>query len=127
MKEKPAVSERVVCPYCRQPAKLMHSSAIYRGRSFGLVWACLPCDAYVGVHKNSATFEPLGSLANKELREWRVRAHTVFDALWRSGRTDRKGAYRILCEKMGMTKSRGHIAKFDIEECRKLVEVLKDG
>lgn len=115
----------IVCPYCNQQAKLVDSSVIYNGRSFGMIWLCKPCDAYVGTHRNSKEHVPLGRLANKELRMWKMKAHAVFDPLWRSGKMTRDAAYSMLRNVMGMTESQAHIGKFDVEDCKRLVEVLK--
>jgi len=103
---------------------LADSAEIYGGRSYGMIWLCRPCDAYVGTHKNSKDHAPLGRLANKELREWKKKAHAVFDPLWKTGNMGRKEAYRFLCEKMNMTESQAHIGKFDVVECKKLVALL---
>jgi len=49
------MSERMVCPYCGLPAKLVDSEIIYNGRSFGNAWVCSnypECDAYVGCHRD---------------------------------------------------------------------------
>lgn len=72
---------RVICPYCHQPARYTDSAPLYRGNSYGMVWLCDPCGAWVGCHGN--TDEPLGRLANKELREWKQKAHAAFDPLWK--------------------------------------------
>ena len=54
----------VLCPYCGQPATLVDSEYVY-GVSYGSkLWRCDPCDAHVGVHKNSERFKPLGTLAD---------------------------------------------------------------
>ncbi len=114
-----------ICPYCHEAAKLVDSAIVY-GRSFGPIWDCRPCDAYVGVHANSPTHKAKGSLANRELREWRKRAHAAFDRLWQSGQMTRPAAYLLLQEKMGMNSREGHIGKFTIEQCRKVVELFEE-
>lgn len=114
----------VICPYCGQPAKLTDSTHLYGGRSYGLVWDCRPCDAYVGVHRNSPKHAPLGRLANKELRTWKMKAHAAFDPLWKSGRMSRKDAYRLMQRLLGVGKKDAHIGMFDVGQCRRLVESL---
>ena len=86
--------------YCGQQAKFIDSVIVY-GKSYGMIWLCGPCDAYVGTHVGRD--EPLGRLANKELREWKIRAHTVFDKLWNRGTMTRKAAYAHLQKLMSMT------------------------
>lgn len=113
----------VTCPYCDGPAVLVDSAEVY-GRSYGKMWLCRPCKAYVGVHKG--TDKPLGTLANAELREWRKRAHAAFDLLWKSRRMSRGKAYRKLMQIVGVCHENAHIGMFNIEQCKKLIEGLED-
>jgi len=64
-------------------------------------------------------------LRSSSLADARVRAHEVFDELWLDGAMTRPDAYRWLCEVMEKTEDEGHIARFDIDECRKLAEKVK--
>lgn len=113
----------VSCPYCGQQAEYVDSAEIY-GRSYGMVYLCRPCDAYVGVHEG--TDQPLGRLANRELRRWRNRAHAMFDPLWQRGRYRRRrnDAYEWLAGKMGLTKEETHIAMFDVEQCKQVIQIM---
>lgn len=115
----------VRCPYCRKLAVLISSKFIY-GCDHGMVWACLDCDAYVGTHKGgSRHLRPLGSLANKELRGLRALAHKHFDALWQDGLMSRQEAYKLLRKKMHLNRQQAHIAKFSVEQCLQLLEILR--
>ena len=116
----------VACPYCGQPAKLVDSATVYHGRSYGMIWDCRPCDAYVGVHKNSRDFKPLGRLANRELRGWKQRAHAAFDPLWLGlgAKMKRWEAYAFMQQAMGLTSEDAHIGKFTVEDCKNLVSIL---
>jgi len=114
----------VSCPYCGCCAKLMDSSIIY-GRSYGMLWACLPCNAYVGCHSNSPTHKPKGTLANAELREARKRVHAVFDPLWKNGKYTRKQAYQIIADTMGLKLSATHIGMFDLSQCEVAMEAIE--
>lgn len=109
----------VICQYCGREAEFVDSAEVYDGRSYGMIYLCRHCDAYVGVHKG--TDRPLGILANKELRRWKNAAHAAFDPLWRSGKYKRRTAYKLLSEKMGMPKERTHIGMFDIEQCKQAI------
>lgn len=110
-----------ICPYCHQFARLVDSAIVY-GRSYGKMWLCSPCRAWVGVHKNSLSHKPLGRLANAELREWKQQAHRAFDPLWTLGRMSRWSAYRRAARLMGRKEI--HIGEFDVEDCRRLITVL---
>ena len=111
-----------ICPYCQKPAKLIDSAAVYNGRSYGLIWDCRPCDAYVGVHKG--TENALGTLANHETRRARMRAHAAFDPLWQREGMSRKGAYGLMQAVMGMTAEEAHISRMTVEQCHRLIHAL---
>ncbi len=109
------------CPYCKQEAKWCENKEKY-GRNFGksyMCYFCKDCDAYVGTHQN--TRRPLGTMANAELRWWRIKAHEIIDRRWKSGEMKRKTMYKMLDEMMGKTM---HIGQSTIEECKKIIELF---
>jgi hypothetical protein len=117
----------VKCPYCNSEANLVTGYEIYPHRpdlADLKAWACRPCDAWVGTHKNSPEHKPLGRLANAELRKAKMAAHAVFDPLWKSGRMSRKEAYSMLSEKMSIPKDQAHIGMFDVDQCRAVVNIF---
>ena len=79
MKKKP-----IRCPYCGGTAVLRDASYVYGGESgHKHLYVCQhypECNAYVGVHEG--TLIPLGTLADRELRNKRIRAHQTFDRIW---------------------------------------------
>ena len=90
----------VICPYCGKPAALVDDEVIY-GRSYGhKAYWCKPCDAYVGCHKGTET--PMGRLANRELRKWKMRAHAAFDMIWKCRYMRRYNAYAWLAEELNI-------------------------
>ena len=112
------------CPYCGNAAELKTGHHVYPHRpdlAHLKIWACDPCDAWVGTHKNSPTHAPLGRLANAELRRAKMAAHAAFDPLWKSGQMSRSKAYTLLSQKMGLTKEQTHIGMFDVEQCETVV------
>lgn len=118
-----------ICPYCRCNSKYVDSSLIY-GKSYGMVYYCGGCDAYVGVHKG--TNKSLGRLANKELRDAKKEAHFYFDSLWKHGikkgrskHEVRNSAYNWLSKKIGTPKKFTHIGMFNINLCRETVRICK--
>lgn len=115
-----------VCPYCSRPAKLVTSAEVYGAsdKDFGMFWLCRPCDAYVGTHKHSPTHAPLGRLADKELRRWKQKAHAAFDPMWQRSGLTRSEAYQHLADIMDLPKKEAHIGKFDVEQCKKVVELI---
>lgn len=116
-------SKAVKCPYCGKNAGLTDSKKIY-GKSFGMIYLCFPCEAYVGVHER--TYKPLGTLANQELRICRRVAHDVFDKLWKDEHMTRKDAYGWLAHALGLPVKDAHIAMFDLDLCKKVITVSYD-
>lgn len=117
------------CDYCLMLAAFVDSQIVYR-RSYGMIYYCCDCEAWVGVHKG--TSRPLGRLANKELRKAKMEAHKYFDNLWqRKMKTGcKKGparglGYKWLSEQLGIEISLCHIGMFDVEQCKKVVDVCK--
>ncbi|MDD2878560.1 MAG: zinc-finger-containing protein [Acidiphilium sp.] len=121
--------EREVFCTCGRLTRLLHSSQAIYGKDFGPVWYCDPCDAWVGVHRNSPTFAPLGKPADKRTRLSRRAAHRAFDPLWiatvgRSGTSRakaRKRGYAWLAARIGIPVKKCHIGYFDEPRCRRVV------
>lgn len=117
----------VNCPYCGKTAYLVGGKKIYPhrpdlfGKSF---YECEPCEAFVGCH--TGTINPLGRLANLELRKKKMAAHAVFDPIWRTGKMTRGDAYKVLAEKLGIEQKDCHIGMFDVDMCNKVIEVVKE-
>lgn len=120
----------VMCPYCGKAAQhRLTSSALYTsGRDYGPVWICDPCKAWVGCHKNG---QPLGRLANAELRRAKIDAHAAFDPLWQAkmrrdnvskGKARGKG-YAWLARQLGLPPQDAHIGMFDVAMCRRVIDV----
>lgn len=122
---------KINCPYCGKPAVLTDSAEVYR-RSYGMIWICRPCKAWVGTYKDGKN-TPLGRLANAELRDWKKKAHAWFDPLWKAkirrdhcGKTEaRTAAYAWLAKKLGIPGEECHIGMFDIEMCKKVIEICR--
>lgn len=112
----------VYCDYCGRRAEYVDSAAVY-GKSYGMIYLCRHCNAYVGVHKG--TDKPLGRLANSELRCWKKAAHRAFDPLWKYGsfRGHRGAAYRWLSERMELPIEKTHIGMFDVAQCKRAIQI----
>lgn len=116
---------KVKCDYCGCVAKFCDSKIVY-GRSYGKIYYCGDCNAYVGVHKG--TDKPLGRLANAELRYWKKAAHAAFDPLWKYGRFRgyRNAAYGWLADRMGLPVEKTHIGMFDVAQCKKAIQICRN-
>lgn len=112
----------VICPYCGKEAIWWDNKRIY-GKNFGKSYKCYlckDCDAYVGCHNNTKV--PLGTLANKDLRNLRRQAHALFDPLWKTGKMTRKEAYKLLDDHFGREI---HIGESDNAQCMAIIHFLK--
>ena len=112
----------VHCDYCGGLAEFVDSSVIY-GESYGMIYLCRRCNAYVGVHRG--TDRPLGRLANAELRHWKKAAHNAFDPLWKYGcfRGHRVAAYHWLSERLGLPIEKTQIGMFDTALCKRAIQI----
>lgn len=109
----------MICPYCHTNAMWTENKRIY-GKNYGksyMCWWCPVCKAYVGCHNN--TRQPLGTMANKMLRDWRITAHSFFDPLWKKGKINRKELYKKISKDLG---KQIHIAWADTKDCGKIIE-----
>lgn len=121
------------CPYCGKDSVYMDSAFFYNGQSFGMVWACVPCRAFVGCHPG--TDISLGRLAAADLRVLKMKTHEEFDKLWKTGAinriwrkylpetTNRKKAYIWLARELGISSELCHIGMFDAPTCFNVIDI----
>lgn len=112
------------CPYCHKEARWCENKERY-GKNYGasyMCYWCKECDAYVGCHQNSR--KPLGTMANAELRAWRMKAHAHIDPLWKEQGWARREVYRFLSQELGKEI---HIGESDIEMCKKILAINFEG
>ena len=81
---------------------------------------CKSCDAYVGCHNN--TERPLGTMANKELRNARIKVHKLIDPLWQGGGMKRSQVYAMLTRYLGGRPY--HTGDLSLEECKLIIKSL---
>lgn len=112
----------VICPKCGKQAPWVENKEKY-GRNFGksyMCYFCKPCGTYVGCHNN--TRQPLGSMADRELMNWRMKAHQTIDFFWKSGRYQRRRVYQMLRDAFGQEV---HIGESDIERCKEIIKTAE--
>lgn len=105
------------CPNCGTQVRLVNNSELY-GREFGswpYAYACADLSCYVGVHPD--TDLPLGTLADKGLREARKRSKAAFQEVQRVMRWSRNEAYSWLAQAMKLPQAETHFGWFDHENC----------
>lgn len=107
------------CPYCgsgvRKTTEYEVYGKVYKNR---VIFCCdnyPECDAYVGSYSDG---NPLGRLANKDLRLAKINAHFYFDKIWRSGVITRTKLYNELSIYLGIPKKYTHIGMFKKETCK---------
>ena len=108
---------------CGNEAEWVSNAEIY-GRPYGkshMIWLCRECDAYVGCHNNTKT--PKGTLAKKDLREARQRAHSIIDPLWQYKLYTRKDVYLKLKESLGKDIHVGETKT--VKECEEIITTAK--
>jgi len=112
------------CPHCGAVAIIRPASEIYDDpRRKDELYVCKnypACKSYVGMH--AGTRIPLGTLANGDLRNLRIKAHRRFDRIWQSGIMSRNAAYRWMADSFGLTADDAHIGKFGEYRCQQLIE-----
>lgn len=120
----------ITCPYCHAPAQLRPASSIYGIHTkdcAAKLYVCSrypACDAYVQAHK--ATGLPMGTLADKSLRQKRMQAHRTFNQLWEKGFMRKQDAYAWLCVRLGIPEADAHIANFSEYRCDQVISLCKE-
>ena len=113
------------CQYCGKNAEWVENKEIY-GRNYGksyMIWLCRDCDAYVGCHNN--TQEPFGTLANKELREFRKQAKSLWIEKMLNGNWQDNKLKIIGYDWLGkLFNKEFHFGSSTIEECKIVISNL---
>jgi hypothetical protein len=118
---------RLRCNYCGKPAQLHGGKDVYPHRkdlAERKFWVCWPCNAWVGCHAGGDEHQPLGELADEELRAARMSAHAAFDPLWKDGEMSRDAAYEWLSNATRIPGIRCHVGMMDVEECRRVTAAV---
>lgn len=113
----------VFCPYCDKLCLWCDNSEIY-GKNIGKshkIWLCKDCNAYVHCHNN--TMIPMGELANKELRDLRIKSHKIIDSYWKNKYLDRGEVYTQLKEYFG---KQIHIGESNKYICNTIIKNYKE-
>lgn len=126
-------TRKVICPYCGKQAELVKGWQIYpNAETWGNAnfWACFDCEAWVGCHRRNRKYgrtgeEPLGRLANAELRTAKRHVHRLLDPLWQRKGIRRSEVYKLLARRLGIAVRDCHVGEFDVERCRDAYRVLQ--
>lgn len=117
-----------ICPYCKEPAKLVGGQELYPHRKdlySKKFYQCEPCEAHVGCHPN--TEKPLGSMANSRLRKLRMAAHQSFDPIWKEHHwLSRREAYDWLAKELRISTDDCHIGKMNEDQCSMVTNLMSE-
>lgn len=119
------------CNLCGGNVIFASNSVIY-GKEYGSgkCYICTKCGAYVGTHKPRPK-EALGLLANKEMRDLKMKCHELFDMKWKDKPTQkekhiaRKKAYSELANEMDVSVDECHFGYFDMDMLNKAYKILE--
>lgn len=113
-----------VCNICGGRVVFIENKQIY-GKSYGsgYCYFCTKCHAYVGTHKNKHR-KAMGILANKEMRLWKMRCHSVFDSLWQNNK-ERNFLYSKLAKALNIPVEDCHFGYFDMSMLQKAYDIIR--
>ena len=115
------------CPYCGSPVVFRSADGIYHeNKENTMLYVCSrypECDAYVRVHKG--TKNPVGSLADPNLRALRREAHRYFNRLYETDLMDKRDAYQWLADIVSAPMSEAHIGHLGEYYCRQVIQESK--
>lgn len=109
----------LICPFCGD--KLIWKESRYGGFYGCASWARTRCRGSVGCHPGTKI--PLGTPADAETKALRIKAHDLFDNMWKTEGMSRKAAYEWLADAMGVDEA--HIGWMNKSDLEKLIEILK--
>jgi len=124
MSRKKKKQDKVICPYCGRTAALREGSFLFGKRAtIPYLYVCSgypECDSYVAAHEHNLM--PQGTLANKELREKRIAAHSHFDRIHRLGIMTRKQSYQWLKFALNLPSEQAHIGFLSAQSCDQVIQ-----
>lgn len=101
-----------------------HSLLKLRLSKHGPFYGCSRWPECHGVHGAHPDGKPKGTPANKQTRLARIRAHVVFDPIWKQGILKRHEAYSWMRKAMALSRSQAHIAMFSEAQCEQLIRLV---
>lgn len=128
MKKKKTFNPSTIrCCYCGASVTLRSAEGIIPEFKPGtMLYVCRnypACDSYVKVHPGTKL--PMGSLANKELRTLRRKAHFHFDQLYSTGLMSREEAYEWLAAQLMLPMEKAHIGLLGPYYCQQVIDESK--
>ncbi len=122
-------NKHMKCPYCHARATLRPASLVYgptkqtQGKHLYVCDRWPACDAYVSVHER--TLQPMGTLANGDLRHKRILAHRALRQLQDDCRMEKWEVYIWLQAKLGLNAHQTHIGQFSEYMCDQVISLCQ--
>jgi hypothetical protein len=119
------------CPYCNKPTNYVDSKEVYHDKSYGMIYLCKPCNAYIGV--TPGTNNAIGRLANKELRELKKMLHGLLQILitHKASQTNMRKeeagelAYKWVAKQLNLPNGFAKLSYLNESQCEQLINICK--
>lgn len=115
-----------LCPYCLKHADFVDSAIVYQ-RSYGMIYYCGDCRAWVNTHHGGD--QSMGTLAKATLRDLRHKCHLKFEPLCiakvnagAKKKSAKAAGYNWLAKILNIDPVTCHVGYFNIEQCKKVIE-----
>lgn len=125
-RKSPKTGKPPICPYCGRSSVLRPAEYVYGANTISegsRLYVCSGypvCQAYVGVHEG--TRKPKGTLADSELRNKRIRAHRILNAIVEAGCMSKDGVYVWLSSRLNIPYEETHIGYFSDYLCEQTIQ-----
>ena len=121
---------KIQCPYCNSPAILRPASWVHgnskqsKGKHLYVCRNWPSCDSYVAAHEFN--LQPMGILANGNLRHKRILAHKALAKYQKITKMDRWATYLWLEGKLGYDAQSTHIGLFSEKTCDEVIALCNE-
>lgn len=95
---------------------------VLRESKFGVFYGCTRFPECKGSHGAHADGRPKGKPGDEATKKARIRAHQIFDQVWKKKLVKNRGAaYQWMQKAMKISRSEAHIGEFSIDQCNELM------